>query len=542
VICRRADDEKMTCEWVEQQLSAYHDGMLDAAAAGQVREHLASCAHCAGILTDYARFDQLLAQAPRYAPAPELRERIFTSPAFREIISGATGAPARPAAPTTQTPTRPHAGPRLGHQAARVWLPVLALLVIISGFTVAINTILASRATGPLYAACPAALPAGGRLVYQANGSLFSNGAKLVCEARTRVTLWQVSPDGAWIAYVDATTNTLRLVRANATDDHQIALPLARDGSVVGLVWSPNSQILAIITQANAGGVNTYMILGTHPQASAAQTIDSFSAANLESGPVWSADSQSLAVAFDSGQPLPTKYLIRIIAHISLTSGAPTASAGNVIGGGPEAYLSWTTGANTALAYALGSQNQVQQIGIINPNRPRQKWALINATAVAFAPATGQWAVAASDGSISQIDAASGQQTPLARIGPVKSLAWSPDGGTLAAVSNGTLWLITATGATKAGHCDAGSPLAWSPDSALIAFLSRGMAQIAGVATGAAHPAASAGSVTGLAWSPDGYTLALWGSRGITLDTPAGATIASFAATPTGAPQWSVAA
>ncbi len=537
----------MTCEWVEEQLSAYHDGMLDAAAADKVRAHLATCTHCAAILADYARFDQLLAQAPRHAPAPELRNRIFTSPAFREIMHGPPAVAAPPARPSAAP--KPHVSARLLPQAARVWVPVLVLILLLSGATAVIGKILANRATGPLYAACPAALPAGDRLVYQTNGSLFSDNAQLVCEARTHVTRWQVSPTGQWIAYVDATTNTLRLVRANATGDHEVDTDA---GAITTLSWSPDGQTLLIVTAAQPQAARSALTFWrVSPTATAATLLGSAAApTRLDAAPAWSADGQSVALALTTNDASGSQHGITIYGIqqpvAQATANAPDSATLTLAV--PAQALGWTTGSDPTLVWATGTSTAITGLGhaarsTLGALASAVHATLLGATAVAFAPATGQWAVAAPDGSVSQIDATSGQVTPLAQIGPVAGLAWSPDGGTLAVTSNGTLWLVTATGATKAGKIDAGTIPAWSPDSTLIAFISNSGAQIYSSTTGAAHAASAGanGTISGLAWSPDGHTLALWGSAGITLDSPAGTVVATIATLPTGAPQWSAA-
>jgi WD40 repeat protein len=540
VLFRQADETVMTCEWVEQHLSAFHDDALDSATAAQVREHVATCAHCAAILADYARFDALLARMPRVAPAPALRDHIFASPAFREIAQSQSENGSAPT--STKTPTKPILTRHMP-QVARVWVTVLAVLVLISGFTLTIGRILASRSSGPTYVTCPHALASGDRIVFHTGDRLQSNNDALICDTKARVALWQASPDGQWIAYLDATTNTLRLVRSDAMNDHQVALPGSDDIQITKLVWSPDGKALAIVTLASA--TNTYTFLTVQPGDANAHVVDSISApGGLVAGPVWSADDRSLAYAY-----LPTvgavRSLIRIVDHISLT-GATPASAGEVAASASIFYLGWTTGTSgslsathPALVFATGSSGLIEIDSLVRDGM-RQKMVL-NAAVVAFNPTTAQWVAALLSGTIVQIDAASNQQTPLAHIGPVAQLAWAPNGAQVAVVSNGTLWLVSAKGATRVGAIDATSALAWNPDSMLLAYISGGTAQIFSLPAGKATPSATqgVGTITGLLWSPDGHLLAIWGSQGTVLDDPDGMTTTAFNTPPADAPQWS---
>jgi WD40 repeat protein len=531
----------MTCEWIEQHLSAFHDDALDSATAAQVRAHVATCAHCAAILADYARFDALLARAPRLSPSPALRDRIFSSPTFREIAQGQSQNGSTPT--VTKTPTKPVPTRHLP-QAARVWVTMLVLLVLISGFTLTIGRILASRSSGSTYITCPHALASGDRIVFRAGDRLQSNSDALVCDTHTRVVLWQASPDGQWIAYSDTTTNTLRLVRSDATQDHQVTLPSSNDTQMTQFAWSPDGQALAIVTLTRA--THTYTILAVQPGDTTARVVDSVSApGGLTAGPVWSVDDRSLAYAYvTTAGGAPGR--IRIVDHISLTDSV-AATSSEVATGANILYLGWTTGTtgalsaeHPALVFASGASGLIEIDSIIRDGT-RQKMAL-NATTVAFNPATAQWVAALTSGTIVQLDAVTNQQTPLAQIGPVAHLAWSPNGGQVAVVSNNTLWLVTPTGATNAGAIDATSALAWSPDSTLLAYVSGGTARIYSLITGKASDAAAqgTGTITGLAWSSDGLLLAIWGSQGITLDSSNGMTMTTLAAPPADAPQWTI--
>ncbi len=530
----------MTCEWVEEQLSAYHDGMLDAATTEQVRAHLATCERCSAVLADYARFDHVLAHLPRYTPAPELRDRIFSSPAFREIVRGSPDA-ASPSAPAA--PQAPVSSARLLPHAARVWLTVLALIIVVSGGTIALQGIMAARNTGPVYAACPQALSAGPRLVYRVENHLFSNSDKLICEARTQAgALWQVSPDGQWIAYTDATTNTLRLVRSDAMGDHEVD---SSASAIVALSWSPDSQNLLIVKRGGLGG-NSLPVYHLGVRDRSPTLIAEGVAAQLEDGPVFSPDGQSVAVAF--GTPDGRNHSIMVLgtraSYLQNTATTARENTGLLSANAVISDLAWTAGVDPRLTWRAGEIDAIARSAISTQGTEQSNATVLAKgafTAAAFSPAGGKWAIATADGTIIQVDAATQQQTPLAHLGSVTSLAWSPDGRRIAAASNGTLWLVSATGATKAGAIDAGSNPTWSSDSARLAFESAGVAQVYDLDTGKAHAAqaASVGSITGMAWSLENSRLAIWGSQGIVLDDATGTTLVTLSSPPAEPPQWS---
>src|SRR5690348_17114290 len=75
----------MNCEQVEELLSAYLDNALAPEERLSVAIHLHHCNRCSNVLADFRRFDALLSELPRVHPAPELRERIFSSPEYLEL-------------------------------------------------------------------------------------------------------------------------------------------------------------------------------------------------------------------------------------------------------------------------------------------------------------------------------------------------------------------------------------------------------------------------------------------------------------------------
>ncbi len=77
----------MSTEHVEDLLSAYLDNALSQEDQSAVSTHLQTCASCDTILSDFRRFDALLAQQPRVSPGANLRQRIFSSPEYLELTT-----------------------------------------------------------------------------------------------------------------------------------------------------------------------------------------------------------------------------------------------------------------------------------------------------------------------------------------------------------------------------------------------------------------------------------------------------------------------
>ena len=76
----------MSTEHVEDLLSAYLDNALTQEEQADVARHLQTCVACSTVLADYRRFDILLAKQPRVHPGAALRERIFSSKEYLELI------------------------------------------------------------------------------------------------------------------------------------------------------------------------------------------------------------------------------------------------------------------------------------------------------------------------------------------------------------------------------------------------------------------------------------------------------------------------
>jgi len=241
----------MSCERVEELLSAYLDEMLAPGERRSVATHLRKCQHCQTILDDYRRFDALLAQLPPVSPGPAVRQKLFSSlaqnplpvtdelqpiPADRYIDSYSPTRPSLPSLPdvfsSNTTPTRrqpalrrplpigsndltrkvPVVAPRKSSVGQRALLGVIAAALLLA---VGIGSIMGwqlmsatqqQRATGSGNAITPPAgyssttlpLPAGNRFVFLHAGALWSASTD-TSPAQARLTPPNVTVGGRWL-------------------------------------------------------------------------------------------------------------------------------------------------------------------------------------------------------------------------------------------------------------------------------------------------------------------------------------------------------
>jgi WD40 repeat protein len=126
---------------------------------------------------------------------------------------------------------------------------------------------------------------------------------------------------------------------------------------------------------------------------------------------------------------------------------------------------------------------------------------------------------------------ADGTEVGVVRAGgtPALAMAWSPDGRTLAiGDENGTLDIVTPNGASLSGTRFTGdvNALSYSPDGALLAVGQDAIVRIVGPANPGSvlwtAPAPQAKTV----WSPDGHSLAIAASDGLSIVRDSGSPLA----------------
>jgi predicted anti-sigma-YlaC factor YlaD len=73
----------MTCERIEELLSAYLEGELTGVEKAEVAAHLAACPGCAGLVDLLRETTGALARFPEVEPSPELTAGLYAIPASR---------------------------------------------------------------------------------------------------------------------------------------------------------------------------------------------------------------------------------------------------------------------------------------------------------------------------------------------------------------------------------------------------------------------------------------------------------------------------
>jgi hypothetical protein len=540
----------MMCEQAEDFLSAYLDDMLEPDLRADVSAHLDTCTECRTELADYRRFDQVLAAAPRRAPSDELHTRIFESPEYARLlrrleraergraplplfVPRIRKAPVAPAAQQARSSTK-HQSPPIWRSGAWRVAAVLAL-VIGSALLIKQGLLHSGTTTGqgaPRTIAGPdgsAPLAAGPRAVYLHDGTLWSvlgSGAGLaqrLTPASVRVGGWAVSPDVRLVAYVDASSGRIHVIRSDHQSDQSI-------GSAGGLAmranpaWSPDGTHIAYVARA-AGGQTTLRLMN----ADGSNDVAVGSLAERTSTPVWSDDSLRLAYTQTSaGSQGVWSYSLDTKRSQQLAVQADGANAQAVV-----AELAWLPDPQQP-GVTWSAHDGAQTTGIFSatltgsgaPVRLTASGA--DYTAAEYTSAHGGAWLAASASTLSVIPATtSGSATSITTVGAVRQVAVSLDGSTAAYVTENDALFIWSPGNApyQALSQVTGAPV-WSPDSTYVAIQANGsvlkVALGQGPAARVVQLAQSAGA-TQLQWSPDGREVAIADSAGVTLASADGA-------------------
>ena len=78
----------MTCDKIEDLLTAYADGELGPVERAAVERHLDACPDCAALLASLRTTDASLSRFPEVEPPADLRERLYTIPSHRRFWFG----------------------------------------------------------------------------------------------------------------------------------------------------------------------------------------------------------------------------------------------------------------------------------------------------------------------------------------------------------------------------------------------------------------------------------------------------------------------
>ncbi len=519
----------MKCEWVEEHLSAYHDRVLDPATTDQVEHHLLGCGNCRAWLADYERLDNVLATMPREQPRPELRARIFASPEFHEILHAraAVPPPVKPLVPAVPHPV--HRAPSSIH-VTRALVGVAILMIALASASFVLRSLAAQPAV------CPNPAAGDHLLTRAADGSLLLDGQRLTCAPHAVPTApFALSPNGQWVAFVNQAGDVVAMhANGRAALTIRPHTASAQFTHIAALSWSPGSDQLMTLTSSGADA-SAFQVEISSLASTGSRILDSFTTDALLAAPRWSPDGVFLAYALTTANGA-TIRAVRVNQNGSLPVQFPII--------GTLGDLAWLPGTADTLTYATespatGTSITIAQMSsrvVVEPIY--QSPAALTVTMTDYNALTGAWALTLSDGTIASVATPTGIVNPLAQLDASTQLFWSPDGTTLAALSQGSLWLISSNGAHPVATNVTGDPV-WNPSGTALAVVSAGTVRVIQVTGGMVALPITVGSSAHIAWSADGQHLAVLGQDHTFIATAAG--VLSATNDPgVGAPLWMV--
>jgi Tol biopolymer transport system component len=571
----------MKCEWAEEHLSEFLDNALDTQLHSELAEHLSGCSRCQAILDDYRRDDRVLASLPRIEPPDFLRARIFESPEYLALLEDlareddlitarslaayvadtadfeGTKSPL-PLSP----PVHEHTPASLDrHRSAlprwgRVAIPAAAAVLLALGASYAAfqHSGMGSRTTGPGVSTLgnppPSSVPfpAGPRVVYERGGTLWSapeNGktpAQALSAKGVAVTGWAISPltgasDGRYVAYLDAQTGALHIVRSDGQDDHIIGRVVgggtltsafwdspAGQAINAGISWAPDGSRLAYL--ATDGSSLTLHIVnddgsGDHIVAHGA----------LVSTAVWRGDGQWLAYL----QATPTGQSIWVVDLAGGTSRQIAAQADPTDVSASVRQLTWLATGSGALTLTWAARDGSTFTGIFAADASSGTlWQLspdgAQLSAAAFSAAKNTWLVADGTALATVAGSAGGPVWTAAGTAPaaVTAIMWSPAGtnqNEAALEGDGKIMLWSAAGGVLLSQPASSTVVpVWSPDGSRLAYANGNLVivlkpSIDGIVSVVSISAPGAQTIR---WAPDGQSIAIADAAGVLVATSSG--------------------
>ncbi|HEV8190920.1 MAG TPA: zf-HC2 domain-containing protein [Ktedonobacterales bacterium] len=559
----------MNCKWAEENLSAYLDDALDPPLSGEVGEHVAQCAHCWAILDDYQRFDLLLQNYPRVEPAPELKDRIFSSPEMVALLrqeADARGEPVEiptPAGSETQAePPHPAARPaRRIVAASRVLLPVAAVLTLALGAALLFKQGLlpSAHTSTPTITTIgnpgsQAPLPAGTRLVYEREGELWSGRddgqgvAQQLTPSGVQVAGWSISPvsgqaGASLVAYIDARTGAIHVIRGDRLNDTVIGhvagstlldaafwQTAAGQAAQAGLSWAPDGTRVAYLAVTSADSTMLHIVNVRGIGDTAVNTNIS----GLAADPLWSADSLYIAFTETHGSAQ------RVWAYsVAASQARELASQSGASARARAAHMSWVVGAETpTLTWAATDAGRLTGLYAAHARTAASATRLTPAgasyNAADFSTSrNGLWLVA-SGTKLTTVSATSGGMQQVATVAAaVTHISWSPTGDAAAVTGRNFVAIWSGNhGLTAVAQGNVHTDLiAWSPDGKSLAYVVGDTIKSTGATAALVQHVTD---VAALRWSPDGQHLAIATPTAVlvvTRDGAARATMDTHAAT-----------
>jgi len=308
---------------VEDLLSAYLDNALTQDEYATVAAHVQTCTSCNEILADFRYFDALLAKQPRISPTADLRERIFSSSEYKELV-GEASRPNTPVQSLTNSAKNQQTVPQKKVQRAEISQSNLVSIpgtlrstaqqetkaniripqhrsrqiqrlmqVMIAAsllLTVGIGSFIGwslwhaqNKVTQDTHGILPpqdlrqgGPLPAGMRSVFVHDGSLWSAPAdghsqavRLTPATVTVAPNWVVRPAlpnssaGNLIMYVNTRQGLLHVIRSDGQSDTAIQQPLLKDGASSSWNTDVGSTILSSLSWSPDGTMLAFLAAPT---------------------------------------------------------------------------------------------------------------------------------------------------------------------------------------------------------------------------------------------------------------------------------------
>jgi WD40 repeat protein len=529
-----------------------------------VASHLHQCLHCRTVLADYSRYDTFLAHLPRVSPEPALRERLFASPEYHELLQTlnnptATAAqPERPqlvALPGGRAPrpdvsdsgslnqeTRPMPGRRPPRRRVRslgtlqlVTAAVILLTLLVGAFIAGNLWLRANQTASGTTITPPAApnvggpLPAGQRFVFLRDGALWSAPAdgssapvRLTPTSVVVAPNWSVGPAlqgraaGNRVAYLDLRQGSLHLVRSDGLLDtslsQRVLKPASQPNAAVSLpdmAWSPDGSLLAFVADSDVTG-QTRLYLATTADGTIRAVPVPLNGRIVHLA--WSPDGVRLAFAVQqNGRTDILDYNTHTRGLLTIaTQQAPAATA---------LALAWSpVAAAPQIIWSFGTPGSVLSIwthrvgdGSVAPRLLASGNYLQATYSRAGHNGVGSWLLISAAQGLQYVDLTSyaGPLT-LERGSRVAQGSWSPDGTRIAYLEGlsggmGTLHLLNLTSGvdTRVANSVSVSPApAWSSDARELAYTSGSQVAVVRVANPAQKTSLTLpGAISTLAWS-----------------------------------------